>query len=93
MRADLDRLTVEGFGREWATYGQSAVAADELDRLFEEYFWIFPWTICQPAPSASTSAVGAGGGRRGSLRGSAGFTVLTRAPRLSRLPPGASSAT
>jgi SAM-dependent methyltransferase len=61
MRADLDRLTVEGFGREWATYDQSAVPADELDRLFEEYFWIFPW---DDLPAAAVGCdIGCGSGR------------------------------
>jgi SAM-dependent methyltransferase len=41
--ANLDQATVRDFGREWRRFDQDAVADDELLRLFDEYFAIFPW--------------------------------------------------
>ncbi len=34
---------VAGFGDEWSRFDQSGVAPDELERMFDEYFSIFPW--------------------------------------------------
>ncbi len=40
---NLDEATVEGFGAEWTAFDQSGVPVAELERLFGEYFAIFPW--------------------------------------------------
>jgi hypothetical protein len=42
---NLDRLTVEGFGREWATFTQADGVIPDAERLamFECYFALFPW--------------------------------------------------
>lgn len=40
---NVDAATVESFGREWRRFDQSNVPEEELRRLFEEYFRIFPW--------------------------------------------------
>lgn len=40
---NLDRATVDDFGREWRRFDQSAVSGAELQRSFGEYFAIFPW--------------------------------------------------
>ena len=42
-RPNLDRKTVEGFGEEWATYDQSQLTAEEQQRLFSQYFSVFPF--------------------------------------------------
>ena len=39
-----DQKTVEGFGDEWTRFDQSAVSEEEMTRLFERYFSIFPWS-------------------------------------------------
>jgi SAM-dependent methyltransferase len=57
----LDRATVEGFGREWAAFDQSALADDELRRMFDAYFAIFPWPSLPP--DAAGVDIGCGSGR------------------------------
>ncbi len=41
---NLDKPTVDGFGKEWAAFDQSGVAEAELRAIFEAYFRIFPWS-------------------------------------------------
>lgn len=40
---NLDPATVAGFGREWASFDQSALSSEERRRRFEQYFGLFPW--------------------------------------------------
>lgn len=40
---NIDILTVEGFGQEWAAYDQTALSEDEHRQLFDAYFSIFPF--------------------------------------------------
>jgi SAM-dependent methyltransferase len=40
---NLHPETVEGFGYEWMKFDQSHADPDENQRLFDEYFRIFPW--------------------------------------------------
>ena len=42
-RHNLDRATVDDFGREWRRFDQSAVSNAEVRRRFGEYFALFPW--------------------------------------------------
>ncbi len=56
-----DRATVDGFGREWATFDQSALADDDLRRIFDGYFTVFPWSSL-PADAAGVD-IGCGSGR------------------------------
>jgi SAM-dependent methyltransferase len=42
-RENQDRATVQDFGREWQRFNQSRTSPEELQRLFAEYFAIFPW--------------------------------------------------
>ena len=42
-RRNIDAATVEGFGEEWDSYDQTALAENEWLELFERYFAIFPW--------------------------------------------------
>lgn len=58
---NLDARTVEGFGQEWAAYDQSALPAEEHQRLFEAYFSIFPWS--DMPPGAEGFDLGCGSGR------------------------------
>lgn len=43
MKNNLDQKTVEGFGREWATYDQEELNENELFSWFQRYFKLFPW--------------------------------------------------
>lgn len=58
---NVDPDTVDGFGREWESFDQRAVAPDELDALFERYFSLFPW---QDLPEQAVGFdLGCGSGR------------------------------
>ncbi len=53
--------TVQSFSKEWSRFDQEDVDADELARLFEEYFAIFPW---ESLPKRARGAdIGCGSGR------------------------------
>lgn len=43
MTANIDKDVVAGFGDEWSRFDQSALTPDELNRMFDNYFSIFPW--------------------------------------------------
>lgn len=43
MTGNIDSKVVDDFGREWREFNQSAVATSELERIFGEYFSVFPW--------------------------------------------------
>ena len=60
---NTDRATVEGFGREWATFTQSASDFADEDRraMFESYFSIFPWDALPPQSIGAD--IGCGSGR------------------------------
>lgn len=40
---NLDPGVIAGFGREWATYDQTALAGQEYEKTFDEYFELFPF--------------------------------------------------
>jgi SAM-dependent methyltransferase len=63
LSKNTDRATVEGFGREWSTFTQSAseLAAKDRGAMFDSYFSIFPWDAL---PRHSIGAdIGCGSGR------------------------------
>jgi len=41
--SNISPKTVEGFGREWARFDQSDASRQELERIWRDYFHIFPW--------------------------------------------------
>ena len=43
MTPNIDKQVVAGFGDEWSRFDQSALGNDELERMFDNYFNIFPW--------------------------------------------------
>ena len=58
---NLDEKTVEGFGREWASFDQFAMTAQEHREMFDAYFGIFPF---EKLPSnAEGFDLGCGSGR------------------------------
>lgn len=40
---NLDHEVVKGFGDEWERFDQSGLTEDDLHRMFDSYFHIFPW--------------------------------------------------
>lgn len=43
MTPNIDNEVVAGFGDEWSRFDQSALTDEELRRMFDNYFSIFPW--------------------------------------------------
>lgn len=41
---NIDHATVEGFGREWQSFDQSALSADDARSMFDDYFSMFDFT-------------------------------------------------
>lgn len=72
---NIDARTTEGFGREWSAFTQdsSELVAEERQRLFDEYFRLFPWS--ELPPDAVGLDAGCGSGRWATL-------VAPRAGRL-----------
>lgn len=58
---NLDEAVVNGFGREWSTFDQTAVSSDELRAIFDQYFALFPWSTL--AADATGFDLGCGSGR------------------------------
>ncbi len=40
---NIDKQVVAGFGDEWSRFDQSKLKSHELEKLFDNYFNIFPW--------------------------------------------------
>lgn len=58
---NLDPRTVESFGDEWHRFDQQAMATAEAEKVFGDYFGIFPWD--QLHPDAEGFDMGCGSGR------------------------------
>ena len=58
---NLDKQTIDGFGKEWAAFDQSGADEAELRAIFEGYFRVFPWDAV--AGSAVGFDAGCGTGR------------------------------
>ena len=43
MTKNIDNKVVAGFGDEWSRFDQSELTGDELQKMFDNYFNIFPW--------------------------------------------------
>jgi SAM-dependent methyltransferase len=61
VTANIDKDVVAGFGDEWSRFDQSALTDEELSRMFENYFSIFPWD--KIPPDAVGFDLGCGSGR------------------------------
>lgn len=59
---NVDAVTVDAFGDEWETFSQQALTADERERIYTDYFSIFPWE-CLPPDGGVGADVGCGSGR------------------------------
>lgn len=59
--ANLDISTVEGFGDEWSRFTQEGLDNAVRERIFQDYFSLFPWDVL---PSDAVGAdIGCGSGR------------------------------
>lgn len=58
---NLDPCTVASFGDEWQRFDQQGMAPAEAERVFRDYFAIFPWD--QLPPDAEGFDMGCGSGR------------------------------
>lgn len=63
--ANVDRRTVEGFGKEWAAFDQAALDPAEHRHLFEAYFSCFPFE--ELPENAEGFDLGCGSGRWAAL--------------------------
>ncbi len=61
MTRNINDKVVEDFGREWAKFDQAGVPGDELKKIFDSYFAIFPWEAL--ARDARGFDLGCGSGR------------------------------
>ena len=61
MKKNLDIDTIESFGDEWVKFDQTALSEDEANKIFDEYFAVFPWE--QLPDNAVGFDMGVGSGR------------------------------
>jgi SAM-dependent methyltransferase len=62
LLSNTDSKTIDSFGVEWERFDQSALPSDELFRMFDTYFSIFPWELL-PLGGGIGADVGCGSGR------------------------------
>lgn len=43
MKKNNDLKTIKSFGNEWSRFDQSNLSDKEVEKIFNEYFSIFPW--------------------------------------------------
>lgn len=61
LTSNRDEETISSFGDEWSTYTQSGLSPQELQKIFDSYFGIFPW---DELPADATGFdMGCGSGR------------------------------
>ena len=60
MTPNIDNEVVAGFGDEWSRFDQSALTDEELERLFDNYFSIFPWDKLPENPAGFDLGCGSG---------------------------------
>ena len=63
---NLDRATVSGFGDEWSQFTQAELGAHERQRIYEDYFSVFPWDQLPPGGGVGAD-IGCGSGRWAAL--------------------------
>lgn len=45
MKKNIDEQVVQDFGKEWHRFDQSAAPQEELRKIFDAYFSVFPWDV------------------------------------------------
>jgi len=61
MMENVDKTVVAGFGDEWSRFDQSELTHEELTKMFDNYFNIFPWE--KVSKNAVGFDLGCGSGR------------------------------
>ncbi len=61
MKKNLDESTVRSFGDEWVRFDQAVLTDKEAEKIFKEYFALFPWE--KLTNSAIGFDMGSGSGR------------------------------
>lgn len=61
MSDSIDIKTVDSFGDEWSRFNQQNLPKDEAEKIFNEYFAVFPWN--QIPEKATGFDLGCGSGR------------------------------
>src|SRR5690606_32876944 len=64
-KSNFDPVTIASFGDEWSRHRQENLTSAELEKMFDDYFHIVPWS--QLPPGAQTFDMGTGTGRRARL--------------------------
>jgi len=59
---NIDRQVVAGFGDEWRRFDQSALSEEEVRKIWEDYFHVFPWHVL-PEGGGIGADIGCGSGR------------------------------
>ena len=80
MTENIDKQVVEGFGDEWSRFDQSKLSSNELKKMFDVYFNIFPWETL--AADSVGFDLGCGSGRWAKM-------VAPRVGRLHLIDPSA----
>jgi SAM-dependent methyltransferase len=58
--SNIDPSTVSSFGEEWSRFDQTAISAAEAQKIFDEYFALFPWGDLPPAAEGFDMGCGSG---------------------------------
>lgn len=61
QKKNLDVNTVNSFGDEWSRFDQTALSEEETNKIFDEYFAVFPWD--KLPKNATGFDMGCGSGR------------------------------
>ena len=59
---NIDAGVVDGFGDEWSRFPQTAISPENLNKIFTDYFRIFPWDSL-PDDGGIGADIGCGSGR------------------------------
>ncbi len=65
MKRNLDAPVVEGFGKEWTKFDQTALGEEEFGEALSAYFHIFPWHLLPRDPVGFDLGCGSGRWARG----------------------------
>jgi len=57
---NIDRKTVDSFGDEWGRFDQEKLTPEEANKIFENYFSIFPWNKLPKKPVGFDMGCGSG---------------------------------
>jgi ubiquinone/menaquinone biosynthesis C-methylase UbiE len=63
---NMDDATVAGFGEEWTQFTQTELEQAERERIFADYFAVFPWERLPPGGGIGAD-IGCGSGRWASI--------------------------